>query len=65
MIAEIIGPSGRVHYRRPVDDPMIDEARATPGYRVRVDYGVQFGPHRCWAGIRENVLVTFEHTVWP
>lgn len=30
-----------------------------------VDYGVAFGPHRCWAGVRENVLVTFEHTRWP
>lgn len=35
MIAEILGPSGRIHYRRPVDDPMVDEARRTPGYTVR------------------------------
>lgn len=35
MIAEIIGPSGKVHYRRPDGDPMIDEARQTPGYSVR------------------------------
>lgn len=35
MIAEIIGPSGRVHYRRPVDDPLVEEARKTPGYSVR------------------------------
>lgn len=36
MIAEIIGPSGRVHYRRPTDDPMVAEARQTPGYSVRI-----------------------------
>lgn len=36
MIAEIIGPSGRVHYRRPADDPLVDEARAMPGYSVRL-----------------------------
>lgn len=36
MIAEIIGPSGRVHYRRPPDDPLVDEARRTPGYSVRL-----------------------------
>lgn len=36
MIAEIIGPSGRVHYRRPPDDPMVEEARRTPGYSVRM-----------------------------
>lgn len=36
MIAEIIGPSGRIHYRRPPDDPLVDEARATPGYSVRL-----------------------------
>lgn len=35
MIAEIIGPSGKVHYRRPVDDPLIEEAKRTPGYTVR------------------------------
>lgn len=36
MIAEIIGPNGRVHYRRPPDDPLVDEARQTPGYSVRL-----------------------------
>ncbi len=35
MIAEIIGPSGRVHYRRPAGDPLIAEALRTPGYSVR------------------------------
>lgn len=35
LIAEIIGPSGRVHYRRPVGDPLVAEAERTPGYRVR------------------------------
>lgn len=40
MIAEIVGPSGRVHYRRPPDDPLVEEARNTPGYSVRlVDEG--------------------------
>lgn len=36
MIAEIIGPSGKVHYRRPENDPMVQEARQTPGYSVRI-----------------------------
>lgn len=38
----------------------------TPYIRTRrsVDYGEQYGPHRCWAGVRENVLVTWEHTRW-
>lgn len=36
MIAEILGPSGRVHYRRAPDDPLVEEARNTPGYSVRV-----------------------------
>lgn len=36
MIAEILGPSGKVHYRRPVGDPMIAEAERTPGYSVRI-----------------------------
>lgn len=35
LIAEIVGPSGRVHYRRPVGDSLIGEALRTPGYRVR------------------------------
>jgi hypothetical protein len=36
VIAEILGPDGRIHYRRPPDDPLVDEARATPGYSVRM-----------------------------
>ncbi len=36
MIAEIIGPSGRIHYRRPPGDPLVEEARNTPGYSVRL-----------------------------
>lgn len=36
MIAEIIGPGGKVHYRRPENDPLVDEARKTPGYSVRL-----------------------------
>lgn len=36
MIAEIIGPSGRVHYRRQQNDPLVEEARRTPGYSVRM-----------------------------
>lgn len=36
MIAEIIGPSGRVHYRRPSGDPLVQEARQTLGYSVRI-----------------------------
>ena len=40
-IAEIIGPSGAVHYRRPPNDPLVTEARATLGYSVRI---VNLGP---------------------
>lgn len=36
LIAEIVGPSGRVHYRRPAGDPLVDEAQRTPGYTVRL-----------------------------
>lgn len=36
MIAEIVGPSGRVHYRRPPGDPLIAESERTPGYSVRM-----------------------------
>ena len=36
MIAEILGPSGRIHYRRPPDHPLCDEARQAPGYTVRL-----------------------------
>lgn len=45
-MVEIVGPPtfnsdgsqnpGTVHYRRPEGDPMIDEARRTPGYSVRL-----------------------------
>lgn len=34
--AEIFGPDRKVHYRRPVDDPMVAEAIRTPGYYVEV-----------------------------
>src|SRR5690348_11217643 len=34
--AQIIGPDGKVHYRRPEGDPMCDEATRTPGYSVRL-----------------------------
>lgn len=36
LIAEIVGPTGRVHYRRSPDDPLVDEARRTPGYSIRL-----------------------------
>ena len=36
LIAEIVGPSERVHYRRPTDDAMVAEALMTPGYFVRI-----------------------------
>lgn len=36
MIAEIIGPSGRGQYRRPPDDPLVEEAMRTLGYSVRL-----------------------------
>jgi len=35
MIAEIVGPDGKVHYRRSADDKLVEEARKTPGYSVR------------------------------
>lgn len=34
-MVEIIGPDGKVHYRRPVDHPDVREAQSTPGYTVR------------------------------
>ncbi|WP_341893792.1 hypothetical protein [Ferrovibrio terrae] len=34
-IAEIVGPSGRTHYRRPPGDPLVAEAERTNGYSVR------------------------------
>lgn len=36
MIAEIVGPTGEVHYRRPLGDKLLAEAEATPGYSVRI-----------------------------
>lgn len=33
---EIIGPDGEVHYRRPEGDPLIEEAKQTKGYSVRL-----------------------------
>lgn len=30
----VVGPDGTVHYTRPAGDPLLDEARSTPGYRV-------------------------------
>jgi hypothetical protein len=36
MIAEIVGPDGRVHYRRPPDDPMVEQAKRLAGYSVRL-----------------------------
>jgi hypothetical protein len=35
FIAEIVGPSGRVHYRRSPDDPLVADAGTVPGYSVR------------------------------
>lgn len=32
---EVIGPEGKVHYRRPDGDPIEQEALRTPGYSVR------------------------------
>lgn len=35
-VAEIVNESdGKVHYRRPLNDPCVEEARHTPGYVVR------------------------------
>ena len=34
-IYEIVGPDGKVHYRRPLDHPDIYQAWRTPGYTVR------------------------------
>jgi hypothetical protein len=34
-IAEIVGPDGRTHYRRPPNDPLVAEAQRTQGYSVR------------------------------
>jgi len=39
MEAEIIGPSGNVHYRRPHTDKLIREALSSIGYSVRVPGG--------------------------
>jgi hypothetical protein len=32
---EILGPTGEVHYRRPIDHQMVRDALTTPGYAVR------------------------------
>ena len=32
---EILGPTGAVHYRRPIDHQMVRDALTTPGYAVR------------------------------
>lgn len=32
---QIIGPSGEVHYTRPINDKMVADALKTPGYAVR------------------------------
>ena len=34
MQVEILGPDGKVHYRRPHDHPDVWEALKTPGYSV-------------------------------
>ncbi len=34
--AEIFGTDGKIHYRRPLGDPLIAEAEQTPGYSVRI-----------------------------
>lgn len=53
-IAEIFGPDGRVHYRRPPDDPMIEDARNTPGYSVRF---VSSNPNRRAPKMDEDVAL--------
>lgn len=35
---EIVGPDGKVHYRRPDGHPDIAEALSTPGYSVRPEF---------------------------
>jgi hypothetical protein len=35
-MAEIVGPDGRVRYRRPIDHIDVTEALVTPGYSVRL-----------------------------
>jgi hypothetical protein len=44
VLAEIVGPSGKVHYRRPPSHPDVAEARRTPGYSVRL-VEVRHGPY--------------------
>jgi hypothetical protein len=34
--AEIVGPDGKVHYRRPPSHADVAEAERTPGYSVRL-----------------------------
>lgn len=36
FVVEIIGPDGKVHYRRPPCHADVTEAMRTPGYAVRV-----------------------------
>jgi hypothetical protein len=36
LMAEIIGPDGRIHCRRPIDHIDVTEALVTPGYRVEL-----------------------------
>lgn len=55
MIAEILGPDGRVHYRRPPDDPMVEEAKRLGGYSVRLVEAetVEFSRDVTWARLQE------------
>jgi hypothetical protein len=46
-IVEIVGTDGKVHYRRPEGDPMIDEAKRTPGYSVRFQDAAEGKPCGC------------------
>ncbi len=52
MLVEIYGPSGRIHYRRPVGDPLVEEAIRTPGYAaVYVERETVETPGVCtWCG---------------
>ena len=62
-IAEIIGPSGLVHYRRPPNDPMVQEARETPGYSVRLVECTCAKPHYTpmwWCAEHGEVVVPMD-----
>lgn len=52
LIAEIVGPSGRVHYRRPPDDPLVEQARHTPGYTVRLVEKETIEPDPTWPPLK-------------